>query len=41
MTNFHRLQFVSFEEIIDDEELNVWVGAIEVQLVNTNILAET
>jgi len=40
MTNFQRLQFVSFEEVID-EEINVWVGTIEVQLVNTNILAET
>ena len=40
MTNFQRIQFVSFEEVID-EEVNVWVGTIEVQLVNTNILAET
>ena len=40
MTNFQRLQFVAFNEAVDDQ-LNVWVGTIEIRLVNTNVLAET
>ena len=40
MTNFQRIQFVAFNEAVDDQ-LNVWVGTIEIRLVNTNVLAET
>ena len=40
MTNFQRLQFSSFNEMVG-EDVNVWVGVVEVLVVNTNILAET
>ena len=40
MTNFHRLQFVNFNEEVG-EQVNVWIGTIELQTVNENILAET
>ena len=40
MTNFQRLQFSSFNEM-GGEDVNVWVGVVEVLVVNTNILAET
>ena len=40
MTNFQRLQFINFNEEIG-EQVNVWIGTIELQTVNENILAET
>ena len=40
LTNFQRLQFSSFNEMVG-EDVNVWVGVVEVLVVNTNILAET
>ena len=40
MTNFQRLQFISFNEEVG-EQVNVWMGTIELQTVNENILAET
>ena len=40
MTNFHRLQFLNFNEEVG-EQVNVWIGTIELQTVNENILAET
>ena len=40
MTNFQRLQFSAFNEIVG-EDLNIWIGAVDILVVNTNILAET
>ena len=40
MTNFQRLQFLNFNEEVG-EQVNVWIGTIELQTVNENILAET
>jgi len=40
MTSFQRLQFRNFNEDAG-EQLNVWLGTSELQLVNENILAET
>tara|TARA_Y100000310_G_C20604760_1_gene774929 strand:- start:313 stop:753 length:441 start_codon:yes stop_codon:yes gene_type:complete len=40
MTNFQRLQFLNFNEEVG-EQVNVWIGTIDLQTVNENILAET
>jgi len=40
MTSFQRLQFINFNEEVG-EQVNVWMGTIEVQVVNENVLAET
>jgi len=40
MTSFQRLQFVNFNEAVG-EQVNVWIGTIELRVVNDNILAET
>jgi len=40
MTSFQRLQFINFNEEVG-EQVNVWLGTIELQVVNENILAET
>ena len=40
MTSFQRLQFINFNEEVG-EQVNIWVGTIELQVVNENILAET
>ena len=40
MVDFQRLQFKSFNEDVG-EQLNVWIGTIDLQVVNENILAET
>ena len=40
MTSFQRLQFINFNEE-GGEQVNIWVGTIELQVVNENILAET
>jgi hypothetical protein len=40
MTSFQRLQFQNFTEEVG-EQVNVWLGTIEVQVVNENIFAET
>lgn len=40
MTNFQRLQFVTFTESIDSE-VNVWVGTAELELLSNAVLAET
>jgi|TARA_R110000765_G_scaffold404508_1_gene500772 hypothetical protein len=40
MTNYQRLQFVTFTESIDSE-VNVWVGTVELELINNAVLAET
>ena len=39
MTNFQRLQFSNFNEASEDQ-LGVWIGTIELALVNENISAE-
>tara|TARA_Y100000310_G_scaffold342872_1_gene447993 strand:- start:3655 stop:4095 length:441 start_codon:yes stop_codon:yes gene_type:complete len=40
MTNFQRLQFLNFNEEVG-EQVNVWLGTIELQTVNENVVAET
>ena len=40
LTNFQRLQFRNFNEEVG-ETVNVWIGTIELQTVNENIIAET
>ena len=40
LTNFHRLQFQSFNEGVG-EQANVWVGDAAISLINEGILAET
>ena len=40
MTNFQRLQFSNFNEAVEDQ-VGVWMGTVEIALVNENISAET
>lgn len=40
MSNFQRLQFQNFSEEVG-EQVNVWMGTIQLQVINENILAET
>jgi len=40
MTSFQRLQFLNFNEEVG-EQINVWIGTMELQVVNENVLAET
>ena len=40
MTNFLRLQVLDFTESVD-EQINMWTGVVQIQVVNTNVLAET
>ena len=40
MTKFQRLQFQNFSEVVG-EQLNVWMGTVDLQTVNENLLAET
>lgn len=40
MTNFQRIQFQNFSETVG-EQVNVWIGTIQIQTINENILAET
>ena len=40
MTKFQRLQFRNFNENVG-EQVNVWIGTIDIQVVNENVLAET
>ena len=40
MTKFQRLQFQNFNETVG-EQVNVWIGTIDLQTVNENVLAET
>ena len=39
LTNFQRFQFVSFSEATTDQ-LNVWMGTVEISLVNDAVLME-
>ena len=40
MSNFQRVQFVSFNESVDDT-LGIWLGTCDVAMVNDSITAET
>ena len=40
MTNFQRVQFVSFNESVDDS-LNIWQATCDISLTNESITAET
>jgi len=40
LTNFQRLQFLSFSEATTDQ-VNVWMGTIQIALVNDAVLKET
>jgi|TARA_Y100000034_G_C6881153_1_gene403787 hypothetical protein len=40
LTNFQRLQFVSFSEATTDQ-VNVWMGTIQIALINDAVLMET
>ena len=40
MTKFQRLQFQNFNETVG-EQVNVWIGTVDLQTVNENVLAET
>lgn len=40
MTNFQRIQFGGFSESTD-ENVNVWTGDIDIELVNNSVLVET
>jgi hypothetical protein len=40
LTNFQRIQFVSFSEATTDQ-VNVWMGTIQIQLINDAVLMET
>ena len=40
LTNFQRIQFLSFNEMTT-ETVNVWMGNSQIQLVNNDVLLET
>jgi len=40
MGNFQRLQFQNFSEQVG-EHVNVWIGTVQIQTTNDNVLAET
>jgi len=40
LTNFHRIRFVSFNEMTQ-QQVNVWSGLVNIQLENSAILLET
>ena len=40
LTNFQRIQFVNFNEMTTDT-VNVWMGTLEIDLVNNAVLLET
>ena len=40
LTNFQRLQFQNFDEEVG-EQVNIWIGSIQLQTINENVLAET
>jgi len=40
LTNFQRIQFQSFSEATTDQ-VNVWMGTIQIALVNDSVLLET
>ena len=40
LTNFQRIQFLNFTEMTTDT-VNVWMGTVQVDLVNNSVLLET
>ena len=40
LTNFQRIQFLNFTEMTTDT-VNVWMGTVQVDLVNDSVLLET
>ena len=40
MTNFQRIQFLSYSEQSQDQA-NIWVASVQIQLVNNGVLLET
>ena len=40
LTNFQRQQFMSFQEDTSDQ-VNIWTGVIDIQLINNAVLLET
>ena len=40
LTNFQRIQFLNFNEMTSDT-VNVWMGTVQIQLVNNDVLLET
>ena len=40
LTNFQRIQFMSYSEQTQ-EQANIWVAAVQIQLVNNGVLLET
>ena len=40
LTNFQRQQFINFEEETQ-EHANVWMGTVNIELVNNAVLLET
>tara|TARA_R110000822_G_scaffold184413_3_gene323741 strand:- start:152 stop:583 length:432 start_codon:yes stop_codon:yes gene_type:complete len=40
LTNFQRIQFLNFSEMTSDT-VNVWMGTVQIQLVNNDVLLET
>ena len=40
LTNFQRIQFINFTEATTDQ-VNVWMGTIQIQLINDAVLMET
>ena len=40
LTNFQRQEFMSFNEE-QSEQINIWTGTVDIQLVNNAVLLET
>ena len=40
LTNFQRQEFIDFNEEVSDQ-VNIWTGTIEIELVNTAVLLDT
>ena len=40
LTNFQRIQFLNFNEMTSDT-VNVWMGTVQIQLVNNEVMLET
>ena len=40
LTNFQRIRFVNFNES-NDNEVNLWTGTIQIELVNNSVSLET
>ena len=40
LTNFQRQEFIDFNEEVSDQ-VNIWTGTIEIELVNNAVLLDT